>query len=449
VEKLAIKVDDVSKIYKLYANPIDRLKEIISITKRNRHKDFVALDQISFHINKGETVGIIGKNGSGKSTILKMITGVLTPTSGQIMVNGKISSLLELGAGFNPEYNGIENIYLNGTVMGFSRQEMDQKIDEILAFADIGDFVYQPIKTYSSGMYVRLAFAAAINVDPDILIVDEALAVGDISFQSKCFRKFESLKEAGKTILLVTHSMDMVARHCDRAILIQEGHLLADGLPKDVINNYTRIMTSQMKSKSDISEIYNSTRQLIDHYSSEELLGIESFFGVESVEQFHLRKRYNPNEFRWGDGRGKIIDYMLLVDSNLEPEIVFTGQKIELYVKFMFFQNVEELITGLVLKTLDGVIMFGQNTRNIGLKVVTNPSMTSSCIVKYSFVNYLTSGKYLISVGCSEGLNIDQDQLDTLAIDRRNDSIILEVVNNAGLPGLIDPQVIIEQIFPS
>jgi ABC-type polysaccharide/polyol phosphate transport system ATPase subunit len=446
MDQVAIKVDNVSKIYKLYTNPLDRLKETLSITKRSHHKDFVALNQISFHINKGETVGIIGKNGSGKSTILKMITGVLTPTSGQIMVDGKISSLLELGAGFNPEYNGIENIYLNGTVMGYSRQEMDQKLDEILSFADIGDFVNQPIKTYSSGMYVRLAFAAAINVDPDILIVDEALAVGDISFQSKCFRKFESLKEAGKTILLVTHSMDMVARHCDRAILIQEGHLLADGLPKDIINNYTRIMTSQLKSKDDISDINKSTSQFIDHYSSEELLGIEGFFGTEHVEQFHLRKSYNPNEFRWGDGRGKIIDYMLVVDSNLEPELVFTGQRIELYVKFLFFDNIEELITGLVLKTLDGVVMFGQNTRNVGLKVITSSSI-SSCIVKYSFVNYLTSGKYLISVGCSEGLL--EDQLDTLAIDRRNDSIILEVVNKAGLPGLIDPQVIIEQIIPN
>ncbi len=190
----AIQVQDVSKIYKLYDKPIDRLKESLSLTHKNYHKDFFALSDISFNVKKGETVGIIGTNGSGKSTILKIITGVLTPTSGQVRVSGVISALLELGAGFNMDYTGIENIYMNGTMMGFSKKQMDEKLPDILEFADIGDFVYQPVKTYSSGMFVRLAFALSINVEPEILIVDEALSVGDVFFQSKCYRRMEEIR---------------------------------------------------------------------------------------------------------------------------------------------------------------------------------------------------------------------------------------------------------------
>ena len=201
----AIQVQDVSKIYKLYDKPIDRLKESLSLTHKNYHKDFFALSDISFNVKKGETVGIIGTNGSGKSTILKIITGVLTPTSGQVRVSGVISALLELGAGFNMDYTGIENIYMNGTMMGFSKKQMDEKLPDILEFADIGDFVYQPVKTYSSGMFVRLAFALSINVEPEILIVDEALSVGDVFFQSKCYRRMEEIRKNGTTILMVTH----------------------------------------------------------------------------------------------------------------------------------------------------------------------------------------------------------------------------------------------------
>ena len=203
----AISVKDVTKIYRLYEKPIDRLKEAMSITHKNFHRDFYALNGISFDVNKGETVGIIGTNGSGKSTILKIITGVLTPTTGEVEVDGVISALLELGAGFNMDYTGIENIFMNGTMMGFSRKEMEAKLQDILEFADIGDFVYQPVKTYSSGMFVRLAFALAINVEPEILIVDEALSVGDVFFQAKCYRRMEEIRKNGTTILMVTHDM--------------------------------------------------------------------------------------------------------------------------------------------------------------------------------------------------------------------------------------------------
>ena len=229
----AIEVKDVTKIYRLYDRPIDRLKESLSLTHKSLHKDFYALNGLSFTVEKGQTVGIIGTNGSGKSTILKIITGVLTPTTGSVQVDGKISALLELGAGFNMDYTGIENIYMNGTMMGYTKAEMDKKLQEILDFADIGDFVYQPVKTYSSGMFVRLAFALAINVEPEILIVDEALSVGDVFFQAKCYRRMEEIRKNGTTILMVTHEHDLVKQFDRRVIEIRDGCVISDSLNKE------------------------------------------------------------------------------------------------------------------------------------------------------------------------------------------------------------------------
>lgn len=222
-KEIAIEVKGLSKAYKLYDKPVDRLKESLDPFRRQYHRDFYALREVSFDIRRGETVGIIGKNGSGKSTLLKMITGVLTPSAGSMTVNGKVSALLELGAGFNPEFTGIENIYMNGTIMGYSRKEMDQRLEDIIAFADIGDFIHQPVKTYSSGMFARLAFAVAINVEPDILIVDEALSVGDVFFQNKCFKKFRELKEKQVTILFVSHDMGSIKQMTSRVLWLHEG----------------------------------------------------------------------------------------------------------------------------------------------------------------------------------------------------------------------------------
>ena len=242
----AISVEEVTKIYRLYDKPIDRLKESMSLTHKSYHRDFFALDKLSFTVKKGETVGIIGTNGSGKSTILKIITGVLTPTTGKVEVDGKISALLELGAGFNPDYTGIENIYMNGTMMGFSKQEMDRKLDDILTFADIGDFVKQPVKTYSSGMFVRLAFALAINVDPEILIVDEALSVGDLFFQAKCYRRMEEMMKNGTTILMVSHDMGSIIKYCDKVVLLNRGKFIAEGPAGKMVDLYKKILANQL-----------------------------------------------------------------------------------------------------------------------------------------------------------------------------------------------------------
>ena len=253
-ENIAIQVDNVEKIYKLYDKPSDRLKEALGLGRGKRHTEYHALKGISMSIRQGECVGIIGTNGSGKSTILKIITGVLNPTRGGVTVNGRISALLELGAGFNMEYNGIENIYLNGTMIGFSKKEIDEKMDAILEFADIGEYVYQPVKTYSSGMFVRLAFAVAINIDPEILIVDEALSVGDVFFQAKCYHKFEEFKAMGKTIVFVSHDLGSISKYCDRVVLLNQGTKLGEGDPKKMIDTYKQVLVGQYVAPAQETE---------------------------------------------------------------------------------------------------------------------------------------------------------------------------------------------------
>ena len=254
MSNLAVRVEHLQKIYKLYNKPTDRLKESLGLTRKKLYREHYALNDVSFQVEQGETVGIIGTNGSGKSTILKIITGVLNQTDGEVEVNGRISALLELGAGFNPEYSGLENVYLNGTMMGFSREEIDQKLDSILKFADIGDFIHQPVKTYSSGMFVRLAFAVAINIDPEILIVDEALSVGDVFFQAKCYHKFEEFKKMGKTILLVSHDLGSVSKYCDRVVLLNQGEKVDEGEPKRIVDLYKKILAGQ-RSEEHTSEL--------------------------------------------------------------------------------------------------------------------------------------------------------------------------------------------------
>lgn len=250
MNNIAIRINNISKQYKLYNKPQDRIKEALNPFKRNYHTVFNALCDISCEINKGEVVGIIGKNGAGKSTLLKIITGVLTPTHGNIEICGRISSLLELGAGFNPDYNGIENIYLQGTLLGLSKTDVDKKITDILEFADIGDFIYQPVKMYSSGMFARLAFATAINVDPDILIVDEALSVGDMAFQEKCITKMKSMLNNNRTILFVSHSMPSIRNFCTKAIWIKDGHLYKMGEAHIICDQYSEFMKESLKQKT-------------------------------------------------------------------------------------------------------------------------------------------------------------------------------------------------------
>lgn len=255
MEKAIIEFENVSKVYKIYNNPVDRLKESISPIRKKYHREFNALNEMNLKIFKGESVGIVGVNGSGKSTFLKLVAGVLTPSSGNLVINGRVSAILELGAGFNPEYTGLENIYLNGTIMGYSRDEVDSKLESIQDFAEIGDFIHQPVKTYSSGMFARLAFAVAINVEPEILIVDEALSVGDTRFQIKCIEKMKQIRESGTTILFVSHAIEQIKRFCTRAIWIDKGNFKADGSANEIVNAYEdSLYISNMETQDDLIE---------------------------------------------------------------------------------------------------------------------------------------------------------------------------------------------------
>jgi teichoic acid transport system ATP-binding protein len=290
---VAIELIGLEKVYKLYNRPSDRLFDAVGL-KRRSFKEHYALKGVDLTIHTGETIGIIGANGAGKSTILKIITGVLSPTRGEARVNGRISALLELGAGFNMEYNGIENIYLNGTMMGYSEKEITAKLEAILSFADIGDYIRQPVKTYSSGMFIRLAFAVAINIEPEILIVDEALSVGDVFFQAKCYQKFEEFRKMGKTIIFVSHDLSSIAKYCDRVILMNQGVKLGEGRPKEMIDAYKRVLVGQYEMTNPDLQEYGTREAVIEDYYVTEEDGAKGSAIIKGRDfTIHMRVRFD------------------------------------------------------------------------------------------------------------------------------------------------------------
>jgi teichoic acid transport system ATP-binding protein len=296
----AIEIKDLTKTYNMYAKPKDRMKEALNPFKKSYHDIFYALNEVNIFVEKGEMIGFVGENGSGKSTLLKIITGVLTPTKGEIEINGKIAALLELGSGFNPEYSGYENIYLNGMVLGFSREEVTEMVDDIIAFADIGDHINQPVKTYSSGMFVRLAFSVAINVDPDILIVDEALAVGDLEFQLKCMEKFTELRNSGKTILFVSHDINSVRRFCDRVYWLKNGEVVSEGKTMEVTEEYDNYLKKKSiksvdREKTKVEE--HAAPDIVDVVSAELLdENMEPLDMVQQDQPVIIRVEYNVKD---------------------------------------------------------------------------------------------------------------------------------------------------------
>jgi teichoic acid transport system ATP-binding protein len=409
--EVAIKVNNLTKTYKIYENPVDRLKEALNPFKTRYHRDFDAVKEVSFEIKKGETLGIIGKNGSGKSTLLKMITGVLTPTHGNIVVNGKISALLELGTGFNPEYTGIENIYLNGTIMGYSKEQMDEKVNDILLFSDIGEFIRQPVKLYSSGMFARLAFAVAINVEPEILIVDEALSVGDIHFQAKCYRKFDEFKEKGKTILFVTHSLDSVIRYCTSAILLNEGVLIDEGTPKDMVDIYKRILTNNsIKSSNDKVE------RLID----------------ERTSDWKRDMDVSPEFLEYGDKRAEIVDYGIFDELNELNSTLHSDQIITFKMRIQFNQDILNPIFAFAIKDLKGMEIAGTNTWYDG-NFTGDYKVGEEVTVSFSHQLNLQSGDYTLSLGCT-GYEGD----DLVVYHRLYDVVFFRVVLFKSIVGITD-----------
>ncbi len=427
MEDYAIQVKNVVKTYKLYKKPADRVKEAFSVTGKKRHKDFFALNNVSFDVKKGEMLGLIGTNGAGKSTLLKIITGVLTPTSGDIVINGKISALLELGAGFNPEYTGIENAYLNGAMIGFTREEMDEKIDDIVSFADIGDFIYQPVKTYSSGMFARLAFAVAISVDPDILIVDEALSVGDAFFQAKCFKKMDELKKSGKTILFVSHDMGSVIKYCNRAIIIDHGTKLEEGSAEEMVNVYKRILVNQYNPEKDVE---NGEKKKTNESQSGSNVG--------SSDEWKNSMLINPNKEIYGDNRAEIIDFGIFDHDGMLTTTVKKFDVFTIKMKVAFHESIANPIFAFGIKDLKSTDLCGTNSFIEG---VDTGNCQKNDIIEISFKQKMTlqNGQYLLQLGCT-GYEGD----DLVVYNRLYDICCIQVISDKITNGYFDVDSTIE-----
>ena len=434
----AITVNDVTKIYRLYEKPIDRLKETLSPTHKNYHRDFYALNGISFDVKKGQTVGIIGTNGSGKSTILKIITGVLTPTSGSLEVNGVISALLELGAGFNMDYTGIENIYMNGTMMGFSRKEMEEKLNDILEFADIGDFVYQPVKTYSSGMFVRLAFALAINVEPEILIVDEALSVGDVFFQAKCYRRMEEIRQNGTTILMVTHDMGAIIKYCDQVVVLNKGNFIAQGEPGKMVDLYKKILANQMDDLSlELAEIRSGE---LNDFSGGKAVSKKEAAKARQEGLMKEKLTVNPNRTEYGDKKAEIVDFGLLDERGNVTNLLLKGEYFSIRERIHFHDEIESPIFTYTIKDKRGADLTGTNTmyEASDVKAVKNGDEYE---VEFKQKMTLQGGEYLLSMSCTGFENGEH-----VVYHRLYDIVNITVISNKNTVGVYDmePEVSLE-----
>ncbi|OPX67313.1 MAG: Trehalose/maltose import ATP-binding protein MalK [Methanomassiliicoccales archaeon PtaB.Bin215] len=376
MNEAVVTVRGVGKTYRLYRKPSDRAKEALSIRRRKYHQDFHALNGVDLVVHQGETVGILGRNGSGKSTLLKILTGVTPQSIGEVEVRGKVAALLELGAGFNPDMTGMENIYLNGTMQGLSRMEIEALIPAIVEFADIGEFIDQPVKTYSSGMFVRLAFALAINVDPDVLIVDEALSVGDIYFQAKCYRKFEDFKKAGKTILFVTHDMNSVLKYCDRAMVLDHGVKLGEGSAKEMVDLYKRTMAETNGARAEDVRAHSA----------------EGAWKEEMV--------VNTSAQDYGDGRMRIVDFGSFDDAGRIGQSLQKGREFAIKMRVSVLGDVPEPIFAMTIKDVKGNELTGTNSR---LEMLDLGPVHGGMefMVEFRSPMLLQGGQYLISLGCT------------------------------------------------
>ena len=433
-KEYAISVKDVTKVYRLYDRPIDRLKESLSVSHKSYHKDFFALNTISFAVEKGQTVGIIGTNGSGKSTILKIITGVLTPTSGQVEVKGKISALLELGAGFNMDYTGIENIYMNGTMMGYSKKEMDEKLQEILDFAEIGDFVYQPVKTYSSGMFVRLAFALAINVEPEILIVDEALSVGDVFFQAKCYRRMEEIRKSGTTILMVTHDMGSIIKYCDKVVLLNKGEFIAEGSAGQMVDMYKKILAGKLDSLME--ELQQERETVLNEVSQgaaeEEEISMSDFSAGIHDGLMKEQITINENRTEYGDGRAEIYDLGLFDQRGNLTNLLLKGEMFTIREHIRFHASIESPIFTYTIKDKKGTELSGTNTMYEGTEIMP---VKDGDEYKVEFKQKMTlqGGEYLLSMSCT-----GFEHGEHVVYHRLYDVANITVISNKNTVGIYD-----------
>ena len=436
--KIAICAENLSKVYKLYNKPSDRLKEALGLTRKKKHTEHYALKNVDMTIYQGECVGIIGTNGSGKSTILKIITGVLNQTKGNLTVNGRISALLELGAGFNMEYNGIENIYLNGTMIGFSKEEIDSKLSDILDFADIGEYVYQPVKTYSSGMFVRLAFAVAINIDPEILIVDEALSVGDVFFQAKCYHKFEEFKKNGKTILFVSHDLSSISKYCDRVFLLNQGTKLGEGTPKEMIDVYKRVLVGQY-------EIPQESEGLLDDKDIQEAASQSSQDNKgradnkeKAAGKDSTGKNKNPETLEYGTKQAEIEEVFITDSHNVQSTAVVKGEEFTVHMKVRFFEDLPAPIFAVTIKDIKGIEITGTNTM---IEKAFLSSVKKGDCKEVTFTQKMTmqGGEYLLSLGLT-----GYENEKFVVYHRLYDAINITVISDKNTVGYFDMNSVVK-----
>lgn len=416
-----IRISNLVKEYKMYSNKKDRLLEAL-LPKYQKHSTFRAMDNLDLEIKKGEVLGILGKNGAGKSTLLKMITGVVSPTSGKLEVNGKISSLLELGAAFNPDLTGYENIYQHGQVMGLSDKEIKEKEQEIIDFADIGEHLSQPVKTYSSGMFARLAFACAINVDPDILIVDEVLSVGDMAFQLKCFKKFEQFKNNGKTIIFVTHNINDVMTNCNRVIILENGKKTFDGTVKDGVNRYKKIIVG-------LNPDENEKEQENDNEITEVSEKNET---IDIGETWKDKMNQNPNMIEYGNKEAEVIDYGVFDQDGNAVNIFDNGDYVTFKSKVKFNKDVKEPIFTVTLKDFSGKDVTGTNSN---IEKIATGTYKKGDIVVAEFTQKIpvAPGKYTLSFSCTKYNS--KGELE--ALNRKYDALLVELITTKSTVGLV------------
>ena len=423
MEDNVIEIEDLVKKYKMYSKKKDRLVEIM-FPKIQRHTDFTAMNHLNLTVKKGEVVGILGRNGAGKSTLLKMITGVVIPTSGSIKVNGKISSLLELGTAFNMDLTGEENIYQHGQVMGLTREEIENSKQKIIDFADIGDHLYQPVKTYSSGMFARLAFSCAINVNPEILIVDEVLSVGDMAFQLKCFKKFEEFKSQGKTILFVTHNVSDILKNCTRTIILSEGTKIFDGKVKEGVELYKKIITGNMPKKEEKEKkIENKEKKKIKQTDS-------------NTWKSHFNE--NPNLIEYGNLDAEVIDYGIFDENDNYLNAIDNDKIIKLKSKVKFNKDIDNPIFTMTIKNFNGVEIVGTNTM---LEKIYPGKFKKGDMVTTEFIQKLpiAPNKYTLSFSCTH-INAN-GELEVL--NRKYEALLIEILSSKDCVGLlrIDPKI--------
>ena len=404
-EAPAVRLRGLTKTYKLYHSPRDRLKEAFHPWGRQFHRPFNALNGIDLEIPPATTVGIIGRNGSGKSTLLQCICGIIPPTSGSVEVHGRIAALLELGAGFNPEFSGRDNLYINAAILGLSREQVEARIDDILAFADIGDFIDQPVRSYSSGMYVRLAFAVAIHVDPEILIVDEALAVGDIHFQARCFDRFHQFREQGVTVIFVTHDLNMVTRYCDTGYLLSHGQIVASGEPRSVVADYRKLETGHTTVTGGQPSLENQAAHVFDR---------------------------NPYETRYGNNRASISGGGLYDHEDNAVQVVHSGEVYRISFEVVFAETVKDPVFAFTIKDARGTEIAGTNTH---FSRVETGEFSAGDRVRIDFEQAipLSAGEYLLSFGC---VSLAGGKLEIY--DRRHDHIAFQVVSRQAVVGIVD-----------